>query len=169
PIEGHIEVINLDQDPLPKFAALSYVWGAKATGSRVICCENGGSRIPVTENCYSALVHLRRNIPGDFSIWIDAMCINQNDMAEKVNQISLMGDIYWKASTVYVWLGEGDPATDTAMRYLAKTGLLEYFDHDNILRAALTTHDDLRELLNKEWTQRIWTYQEIILATNPVM
>ena len=40
-------------------------------------------------------------------IWIDAVCINQNDDLEKSGQIPLMGEIYSKAAEVLVWLGSG--------------------------------------------------------------
>ncbi|KAK3352458.1 heterokaryon incompatibility protein-domain-containing protein [Lasiosphaeria hispida] len=44
--------------------------------------------------------------------WIDAVCINQGDDAEKATQIPLMGNIYSSASRVLGWLGAD--ATDLA-------------------------------------------------------
>jgi hypothetical protein len=41
-------------------------------------------------------------------IWIDAICINQACLEEKVAQLKLMGDIYRKATSVRVWLGTDD-------------------------------------------------------------
>ncbi|OTA90543.1 hypothetical protein M434DRAFT_77799 [Hypoxylon sp. CO27-5] len=41
-------------------------------------------------------------------IWIDAICINQNDRAEKENQVKLMDKIYANATTVKIWLGEAN-------------------------------------------------------------
>lgn len=75
----------------------------------------------VTSNCYPALRHLRNKL-GNFAIWIGAICINQKDEAEKDDQISFMGNIYSKAPTVYVWLREGDVATDGAMAYFKVAG-----------------------------------------------
>ena len=124
PIEGHLRIVDLDQTT--PFSALSYVWGTSvstATAKTILC---GQISLPVTDNCYSALVHLRRKF-GKLTIWIDAICINQSDDAEKAHQISLMKDIYPAAEQVYVWLGEGDPGIDRAMSYLSSAGLLEYF------------------------------------------
>lgn len=41
-------------------------------------------------------------------IWADAVCINQQDDAEKSHQVPLMGSIYSLAKTDAVWLGPGD-------------------------------------------------------------
>lgn len=51
------------------------------------------------------------------TIWVDALCINQNDLAEKSHQIMLMRDIYAKAECVFSWLGEPDEGNmDQALR-----------------------------------------------------
>ena len=124
PIEGYLRIVDLDQTT--QFSALSYVWGTSvpaATAKTILC---GQISLPVTDNCYSALVHLRRKF-GKLALWIDAICINQSDDAEKAHQISLMKDIYPAAEQVYVWLGEGDLGVDRAMSYLSSAGLLEYF------------------------------------------
>ncbi|KAF2830114.1 hypothetical protein CC86DRAFT_180711, partial [Ophiobolus disseminans] len=76
-------------------------------------------------NCYAALKYLRAKL-GGFTIWGDAVCINQNDEWEKSGQLPLMGDIYTKAESVFLWLGEGTTSTDTAMRYLSSAGLHKY-------------------------------------------
>jgi hypothetical protein len=115
-------LIDLDSDA--SFAALSYVWGFSKE-SRSISC--GSVIIEVTENCYAALLALRRT-RGAFTIWVDAICINQQDVREKEHQIPLMGAIYGMAKTVYVWLGEGDDSTNRAMDYLNRTGLRKYYE-----------------------------------------
>lgn len=45
-------------------------------------------------------------------VWVDAICINQDDLSERANQVKLMHKIYRTASTVKIWLGkEQKPAT----------------------------------------------------------
>jgi hypothetical protein len=39
-------------------------------------------------------------------LWVDAVCINQSDSAERTQQVLLMREIYTKANRVYAWLGE---------------------------------------------------------------
>jgi hypothetical protein len=41
-------------------------------------------------------------------LWIDQICINQPDPAEKVQQIPLMGMIYTHATNTIIWLGDAD-------------------------------------------------------------
>jgi hypothetical protein len=121
-IEGRLRVIDLTEQPA--FTALSYVWGAYAPTPDQILCD--GARVAVTSNCHSALRHLRRKL-GHFTIWIDAICINQEDTTEKEQQIPLMGDIYSKADSVFIWLGDATRETDRAMTWLQSSGFQEYF------------------------------------------
>ncbi|KAI1034355.1 hypothetical protein LB504_004540 [Fusarium proliferatum] len=104
---------TVDLQTLPKFTALSYVWGHDS--SHKIAC-NGGD-INITQSCYEALASLRESC-RPLRIWVDAICINQEDNSEKEQQIVLMGSIYTLAETVYVWLGVGNTETDQAAEYI---------------------------------------------------
>lgn len=85
----------------PLFEALSYTWGPP-TPQQVISLND--KLFPVRQNCYEALRSLCP--PADFRwLWIDAVCINQDDNQEKSFQVQRMGDIYKSASTVIVYLG----------------------------------------------------------------
>ena len=85
------------------YNALSYIWGA-STGTRPLFCE--GKSILITPNCESALRHLRhpRKV---VALWVDAICINQEDLIERAQQVSLMATIYRQAHEVLIWLGPG--------------------------------------------------------------
>jgi hypothetical protein len=120
----HCTVTVVDLDVRPRYAALSYVWGSMAPNPDVIFCNDVPFR--VTANCYSALHHLR-TIRGAFTIWIDAISLNQQDNLEKAHQVGLMSDIYSGAETTYVWLGEGSASTERVMKYLSRCGFLEYY------------------------------------------
>ena len=122
PMIASLSVVDLNDRPF--FSALSYVWGVESSQPPRILCN--GILIPVTENCFSALWHLRTKL-GTFKVWVDAICINQNDEKEKERQIPLMSEIYSSAAPVYVWLGEGNEATERAMDYMGTTGFLKYY------------------------------------------
>ncbi|KAF2660329.1 heterokaryon incompatibility, partial [Lophiostoma macrostomum CBS 122681] len=94
------------------FTALSYVWGTYSPVPDVIVCND--VQFKVTSNLHSALQHLRRSL-GKFTIWVDAICIKQENSEEKQKQIPLMSEIYSRAEYVYIWLGEGTARTDRAM------------------------------------------------------
>lgn len=85
----------------PRYEALSYVWG---TEGHIPILLNGRPH-KASRNLYLALRRLRK-AKDIRTIWIDALCINQNDTVEKGHQVALMGYIYKQASRVYLWLGD---------------------------------------------------------------
>lgn len=110
-LTGILRVVDLRNSP--KFTALSYVWG-KGSDEAISC---NGCDIKITRSCHQALVSLREKC-GDLTLWVDAVCINQDDDNEKAHQIPMMGEIYTWAEAVYIWLGDGSQATDKAMKYI---------------------------------------------------
>jgi hypothetical protein len=125
PLQCSLVVTDLRSKP--SYTALSYVWGSTSSPPDNILCD--GVPITVTSNCYSALRHLRA-INGSFTIWIDAICINQINPEEKAQQISLMGSVYSQAKITYIWLGEGSTIMNRIMGYLGRAGFLEHFYED---------------------------------------
>jgi hypothetical protein len=100
-----------DSESTRPYEALSYVWGSEKK-PRSISID--GCDLPVGENLYAALAHLRdRSI--ERTIWIDAICINQRDSEEKGQQVQSMAKIYSKASRVIVWLGGATPDSGQAL------------------------------------------------------
>jgi hypothetical protein len=74
--------------------------------------------VPITKNCHDALTSLVVNSKIR-TIWVDAICIDQSDDAEKSGQIPLMSDIYGKAKRVHIWLGNGTEDSDYAFDWLS--------------------------------------------------
>ncbi|KAK8086402.1 hypothetical protein PG994_001376 [Apiospora phragmitis] len=108
-------VVAQVQDPLLQYAALSYVWG-DATDTEEIAVD--GQPFKATKSLASALRQFResykeKNGGGPSLIWADAVCINQQDVAERGQQVSMMGLIYKKASWVISWLGPSDDSTES--------------------------------------------------------
>ena len=109
-----IEPTENDQDPIvcalvhfafgdrPKFEALSYMWGDEHTKESIIL---DGIEFAVKKNLRDALGHLRKRA-RETLFWIDALCINQLDTEERNNQLRMMGQIYFRATTVVIWLGK---------------------------------------------------------------
>ncbi|KAI0803871.1 HET-domain-containing protein [Xylaria sp. FL0064] len=69
---------------LPCYEVLSYCW-SDASDKCLISYD--GRPFPVTRNLESALRHLRQR-QGDRVLWIDAICIDQNNPAERSHQQS---------------------------------------------------------------------------------
>ncbi|KAI1114124.1 heterokaryon incompatibility protein-domain-containing protein [Nemania sp. NC0429] len=100
PINVSLSTVSLVNPPT--YEALSYCWG-DASDLGLIFCDD--KPFPVTKNLESALRHLRQS-QGDRVLWIDAICINQENLAERAYQVNLMRRIYQIACKVLIWLGD---------------------------------------------------------------
>ncbi|KAH8680720.1 hypothetical protein BX600DRAFT_491068 [Xylariales sp. PMI_506] len=98
------------------------------------------------------LIHNRQPDNDIYDMWIDAICINQSDVAERTAQVALMSRIFSTAKSVVVWLGPEDMSTQSASVALQK---------DRITKNGLR---DVRNLISRSWFTRKWIIQEISLA-----
>lgn len=88
----------------PLYETISYVWGdASRTGQLLV------DDIPVTVPA-SSVAALRRVRLEDSRrvVWLDAICINQQDERERSQQVTMMGDIYRSGTGNLIYLGEQD-------------------------------------------------------------
>lgn len=106
PLECNLTTMPLDTvaigDDGEEFQALSYTWGEPGGERSVII---SGIEMKISPNLYDALRTFRDENVRPGCLWVDAICINQDDVAEKNHQVPLMGDIYGFAGGVHVWLG----------------------------------------------------------------
>lgn len=116
-----------------KYVALSYVWGPPHSRKYIICNEQ---EISVTSNLHAALLQLRRE-DDNVVIWIDQLCINQADVAERNKQVSMMGQIYSSAERVHVWLGLSDEDTPVIWNLFVEANKFKDFDASEVYNYAL--------------------------------
>lgn len=115
-------IIDLRESSLEKskrnFDALSYVWGPRGPSidSEVLC---RGKKIAIGPNCDAALRRLRF-VRQKRRLFVDAICLNQQDSVEKEKQVKLMGEFYISARRVLIWLGEGSAETARAFKYFRR-------------------------------------------------
>lgn len=112
PIEAQMRVIRMNEP----YVALSYAWESNVQDRSITC---NGYTVPVTASLLAGLQRIRERqteakdeeyiIP---EVWVDALCINQADPADKTAQISLMGDIYRNSQMLIIWLGERESGFD---------------------------------------------------------
>ncbi|KAK3304851.1 heterokaryon incompatibility protein-domain-containing protein [Chaetomium strumarium] len=100
------------EQPAHEYKALSYSWGNGATPCSIAVLPAEGSAgepraLAITESLHTALLHLR-DARTSVWLWIDQVCINQQDDDEKGEQVRLMGPIYTRAEQVLVWLGPAE-------------------------------------------------------------
>lgn len=154
-----LETVSLDDDP--KYTALSYTWGTDVPSGAGIMLSGPAKvgRLPIRKNLQAVLEHLCAGGDEPITLWVDALCINQSDTAEKSNQITLMKDVYSKAEATCIWLGPEAGDSDLAMAtigelYAARTYVLP--DDDALSEAQIQA---INVLVEREWWSRIWVVQ----------
>ncbi|KAK3985816.1 ankyrin repeat-containing domain protein [Cladorrhinum sp. PSN332] len=177
------------------YEALSYVWGRSEPEANLnpIIYLDDDQKVRVGANLHSALKHLRDDFV-ERVVWVDAVCINQNDKIEKGQQVKEMAKVYAKASRVIVWLGEGEEDGEQALNELRVAGLkrsaelesrlesppLKDFEKplaDDDLDAVVEESRDakveasiaVQRLLHRPWFERIWVLQEVAAARHVVI
>jgi hypothetical protein len=176
-----------------EFIALSYEWGPPNLLFWIDVVDANGEdlgSIRLTNNLYQALCNLRDS-PGvptaTQAIWIDQICINQNDKIERAQQVSLMGKIYKNARRVISYLGPEDSFDEEGFALLNHiheqfkglysgkgrpadwTKIIQDFsDPDRIpehlkFRYELTDSglESLDSIVFGPWTRRLWMVQEV--------
>ncbi|KAF8846783.1 hypothetical protein BDZ45DRAFT_539472, partial [Acephala macrosclerotiorum] len=97
------------------YLALSYVWGNPSNTLSIIV---EGSGVDITVNLQHALEAVLVDNSANHPIWVDAICINQADDAEKSEQVRMMHRIFARAETTLAWTGLGDIDSKIAVEWL---------------------------------------------------
>jgi hypothetical protein len=104
----------------PEFEALSYTWGSAEIPTPIYVGTTGNTTLSVTQNLAVALPYLRHKDKSR-ALWVDAICINQQDLEERSQQVQRMADIFTRGTRVIMWLG---PAADQSTLALKTLGTL---------------------------------------------
>ena len=149
-LHGELRVVSLHDEPV--FEALSYTWGSRVEPASIMLQTGvAGSEInlPLTLNLARALRRLRHTY---CCLWVDAICINQEDLTERRQQVAYMGRIYSAASRVLVWLGDSDVKPTTGSGEDAEPQMRLQALQDAIARTV------------PSWWTRSWVLQEFGVA-----
>ncbi|KAH6648584.1 heterokaryon incompatibility protein-domain-containing protein [Truncatella angustata] len=196
-VSCEITIAQLQNSP-PQYAALSYVWGDASITEEILV---NGQPFQATKSLASALRQFRESYAGKHGapsfLWADAVCINQQDLVERAQQVSMMGPIYSKADWVISWLGPFDGSTESAFSLIkACAGHVEgivkkmgQYPEANIAfmdseleflgqNCSFYEQNTERSARNEAWNAvdklsahvywtRIWIVQEVVLAQRP--
>ncbi|KIX00455.1 uncharacterized protein Z518_10595 [Rhinocladiella mackenziei CBS 650.93] len=132
-----------------QYTAISYTWGNDAQTETI---HVDGHPLRIKPNLWACLYTLRRYYWQ--YIWADAICINQDDVTEKNQQVRMMDQIYRNATVVSVWLGLV-PLPD----WLNVSGPIVTLEIDDFDWA-----ESMEDLANRPYWTRSWTIQEYMLA-----
>ncbi|PVH77045.1 HET-domain-containing protein, partial [Cadophora sp. DSE1049] len=159
----------------PSYEALSYTWGLDdpVLDKQFFSITLSDTKFSVAANLYSALKRLRQKEPR--ILWVDAICINQDDLLERAQQVRIMSKIYSSASRVLIWLGEEEPADNLAFDNLrgwnerlkspeVASNLSAYLWRVDLTELDSPAWTGLGSVLSRRWFRRIWVIQEAAMA-----
>lgn len=162
----------LDDDDPPDYETISYVWGSHWDADELYL---NGTIQQVPESSYAVLRRIR--LPDRTrTVWIDALCINQNDIREKAQQVSFMGRIYKSSKGNLIYLGQGTKTLYQGLddvQSIAKCSveLTELSEASPVIisqffGSAQTPYDwsCIEKFYNSTWFRRLWIFQEAALA-----
>lgn len=164
------------------YETISYCWG-DASSKAEIFLNGVATMVPVN----AKLAVLRMRQPDcDRTLWIDSICINQEDKVERAQQIKLMARIYSCGQQNLVWLGAETEITAEAVETMKaivhnareetndfETFHCELYDDHGSFRHAIspeTWNDDaldlpaLLDIYRRPWFERLWVVQEVALS-----
>lgn len=138
-----------------RLEALSYTWGP---ASPPFFIEANGCHLEIRENLWHCLNQLSEEADTGTDhtplIFIDQLCIDQENNDERSHQVHNMAKIYRTAEEVILWLGEGSKLGEEGFQVLNGTESHQKYD-----LAPFWNHLESQ----RYWT-RVWVVQEIVLA-----
>ncbi|KAI2466478.1 HET-domain-containing protein [Annulohypoxylon bovei var. microspora] len=143
------------------YEALSYTWGDPNVKVPIML---DGCRFGVTQNLAAALEHLRLSSERRY-IWVDALCINQDDEDERNKQVTMMRVIYQTAKKTIIWLGLETGESKIAMKLISDVA-----NEETVVATSMINEEYRAEwrnvalLFDRPYWRRVWIRQEIILS-----
>ena len=167
------------------YETLSYTWGEAVSDKYIILHgDTGGARFDIGLNLYHAL-HAFRHAENVRELWIDAICINQEDNDEKARQIPLMRRIYEGSIQTLVWLGKSTSESRPAMNLAralhnawvncgGNVPKIGTFNSNELKQHGLpslfsTNYVKLLTMLEQPWFTRAWIVQEVTVSKKSVV
>ncbi|RSL99206.1 hypothetical protein CEP52_009871 [Fusarium oligoseptatum] len=177
---------DLAAQDTPRYIALSYTWHEESLPNIFRPVLINEKYLEVSLNLWNFLQNYRETA-GERIIWIDQICINQDDQNERVQQIGQMCAIYERASMDLFWIGEPDEHTEDVMDMLESLNRLE-ISHSasghqrpgiDALRNPIYMYaigvpiypspkwGALMHFISRSAFQRAWIIQEVAVSQNP--
>ena len=192
-IECSLETVDLSNMEDREYDALSYTWGTEEATQKIVLrtrwsqldatatgkakLKNAVQKVKARDDVIKNKVYVRPNLEDvlrqfrntgddqdDVILWIDALCINQEDEKEKSKQVAKMAEIYSNAKDVLIWLGKEYKQSNIAMDFIPK---LRHYEQSEALISQISNRTQwtaFADLIKREWFSRRWVVQEVALA-----
>jgi hypothetical protein len=161
------EILHADLDNPPPYEAISYTWG-DVTRSKKLLVD--GCQFGVSAGLYELLEALSSR-EKHVLLWVDYICINQDDEEDKANQIPVMRDIYQRASRTVAWLGAPYDAPLAVAMLLEVLDVLQLPDYQPVVMNDRYFPQTKRprwiafvRLLQHQYFSSVWVCQEVAVS-----
>ncbi|KAK1755499.1 heterokaryon incompatibility protein-domain-containing protein [Echria macrotheca] len=158
---------------VPKYVALSYVWG-ETSSIRLTATSRSSFLVPgYLENAWDCIprtikdaIELTRRL-GKRYLWVDALCLMQNDPDDVSRGVKVMDEIYERSWLTIIaasghdanaglpGIAEGSRCSNTAIRVTEDISVGIYVPLDRLMKCSV-------------YESRAWTFQEQLLARRAV-
>lgn len=169
-------IIHRKLNERPPFEAVSYCWGDTASKSHIIC---DGKELLVPSTLIPFLQRTRAK-GSERTLWIDSICINQEDKDEVASQVKMMREIYQKAMRTLIWLGPESDESTLGLDFAVKLYILfvkkepvtrmeklwMLYDND-VLNPFSRKWRAMLKILDRPWFTRAWVIQELVVSADP--
>lgn len=170
---------NLAGENVPPYETISYVWGDPKIKAEILLNDHP-FQVPTSAE---RVLRRMRYADRERVLWIDAVCMNQEDLYERASQVGLMGNLYSNCSRNIIWLGEDDGSTSKALEAMQSVleeirvetddwkqyyeilfgGAMHNWTHSSSAVKAQFDEDALINFYNSRWFSRAWVVQEASL------
>ncbi|KAK5661868.1 hypothetical protein OQA88_9976 [Cercophora sp. LCS_1] len=158
------EILQVSLEDPPRYVAISYAWGDLGDTRKI---DLEGSLVPISASLHGALSAIREK-KEPVLVWADALSVDQQNLAERAQQVQLMTKIYASADSVAIWLGpEEDNSSDAVDLLNAITDpIISTRRAWKILSSEMGARGvpALVRLFEREYWHRLWVVQEILNA-----
>jgi hypothetical protein len=134
---------SLSTDPV--YSAISYEWGISNV---YVTISLNNKPFGIRPNLWAFLMHIR-DPELTKVVWVDAVCINQNDMTERGAQVAMMGEIYNRAQSVLIWLGARESRIRSSLMAINELFREQGLDFATVLVCGLVQHDELGNVVGR--------------------
>ena len=145
------------------YEALSWCWGNEEKQDDIRVCppnETDYLQFKVSKHLNAALHALRyQNKPR--TLWVDAICMDQESTEERNSQVPKMDRIYGQAENVCIWIGASNDDSKRALPFIKEHILKKiwYFDDICSNKAYTESWTALMRVMSRPWFSRVSTLQ----------
>jgi hypothetical protein len=166
-----VSFITASLGNLPRYTAISYLWGGGQQSSvkiTLLDTHRKSHSVYIRGNLYAVLQNLRHRFRPTL-LWVDALCVNRSSAEETNNNLAMKRFIFRNAQNVCFWLSDKDPNFKAAFNFIPH--ILDIAGIDKLLqnKEFVAGWVAFVAFLRNPIFGRLWLIQELALAQNATL